>query len=79
MSAASAIATAGLGQNSSVEQFLLLGLGAGGEADPTPATREVSIETEFYIITVAEISETQNITDIMVWDSDGWNTGKVWG
>lgn len=46
---------------------------------PIGDLREIAIESEYYMITVAEISEATDLTGIMIWDQDGWNTNKVWG
>jgi len=51
---------------------------ASGLPDSTPAPT-APLETEFYMLTVAEISEITDLTNIFIWEEDAYNFGKVWG
>ena len=57
-------------------QLVLHGFGAGASGDNSGTTR---LEVEYYMLTVAEINEVTDLTNIFIWEEDAYNFGKVWG
>ena len=48
-----------------------------GEADG--ARPEMSVDAHAYSLTIVELHETTEATNLMNWDQDAWDSNRVWG
>jgi hypothetical protein len=67
-----------MGTGGTATQFLLLGMGVGSATEGS-TTGYQNIEAETYLVTVVEITEVTDLTNIGVFDEDAFNKGKVFG
>jgi hypothetical protein len=71
--------TRGIGGGGTIEQYLLRGLEVYHPTVLSVFGMPNHPGVMRFEITIAEITETTDLDNIMVWDRDAWDRGKVWG
>ena len=71
--------TQGFGETAA--KFLLLGLTpqVAGTTPSNAAQQHEKLKPEYYLMTVAEITEVTDTTNIFVWEESAYERGKVYG